>query len=296
MRCLIVGADGSIGSALALALGRRGHDAVTTTRRARAAAHHSISLDLADPLPDLPEVDVAVICAAMTRLEDCRRNPDLARRVNVTAPLELSRSLIRGGSRVILLSTAAVFDGNRAHVEESARPMPRSAYGRLKAEAEARLLDLGPLASVLRLTKVLMPNAGILSEWIAQLGEGRTVRALSDRRLAPLTVAHAVHAITALIEHGEGGIYHASGAADLSYAEAARFLARRIGVGSDRVEAVRAADEHESELMPFTSLETGRLSRLSGFAAPEPLDVLQDVYEREMDAARQARESRAGAV
>jgi dTDP-4-dehydrorhamnose reductase len=296
MRCLIVGADGSIGGALALALGRGRHNVVTTTRRPRAAAHNAIFLDLAAPLPDLPEVDVAVICAAMARLEDCRRNPELARRVNVTAPLELGRSLIRIGARVILLSTAAVFDGNSAHVEESAKPMPRSAYGRLKAEAEARLLDLGPLALVLRLTKVLMPDAGILSEWIAQLAEGKTVRALSDRRVAPLTVAHAVHAITALIEHGGSGIYHASGTTDLSYEEAARFLARRIGVGGDRVEAVRAVDEHEAELMPFTSLDTGRLSRLSGFAAPEPLDVLHDVYGREMAAARQARESRAGAV
>ncbi len=296
MRCLIIGADGSIGSALALELGRRGHDVVTTTRRARATAHGSVFLDLAGTLPDLPQVDVAVICAAMARLEECRREPELARQVNVAAPLELGRSLTRAGARVILLSTAAVFDGNQAHIEESATPLPRSAYGLLKAEAEARLLDLGPLASALRLTKVLKPNAGLLSQWIAQLGDGKTVRALSDRRLCPLTVAHAVHAIAAVIENGEGGIYHASGAADLSYADAARFLARRVGVTGDCVEAVRAVDENEAELMPFTSLATGRLSRLSGFVPPKSLDVLQDVYEHEMDAARQARKSRAGAV
>ena len=296
MRCLIIGADGSIGGALALALGRRGHGVVTTTRRTEAARHGSIFLDLARPLPDLPEVDVAIICAAMARLDECRRDGELAQRVNVTAPLELGRSLVRAGARVILLSTAAVFDGNEAHVEESAKPRPRSAYGQLKAEAEARLLDLGSLVSVLRLTKVLTPNAGVLSQWIAQLGDGKTVRALSDRRLSPLTVAHAVDAITALIENGVGGIYHASGAADISYADAARFVARGIGVASDRVEAVHAVEENETELMPFTSLATGRLSRLSGFVAPEPLSVLGDVYGREMEAVRHVRASRAPAV
>jgi dTDP-4-dehydrorhamnose reductase len=149
---------------------------------------------------------------------------------------------------------------------------------------------------VLRLTKVLTPNAGILSQWIAQLGDGKTVRALSDRRLSPLTIAHAVDAIAALIENGEGGIYHASGAADVSYADAARFVARGIGVASDRVEAVRAVEENETELMPFTSLATGRLSRLSGFAPPEPLSVLGDVYGREMEAVRHVRASSAHAV
>ena len=80
MRCLIVGADGSIGGAMALALGRRGHNVIATTRRAQAVAHDQIFLDLAGPLPDLPGVDVAVVCAAMTRLEECRREPELARR------------------------------------------------------------------------------------------------------------------------------------------------------------------------------------------------------------------------
>jgi dTDP-4-dehydrorhamnose reductase len=296
MRCLIIGADGSIGGALALALGRRGHGVVATTRRTQAARHGSIFLDLVRPLPELPEVDVAIICAAMARLEECRRDGELAQLVNVTAPLELGRSLVRAGARVIQLSTAAVFDGNEAHVEESAKPRPRSAYGQFKAEAEARLLDLGSLVSVLRLTKVLAPNAGVLSQWIAQLGDGKTVRALSDRRLSPLTVAHAVDAITDLIENGEGGIYHASGAADVSYADAARFVARGIGVASDRVEAVRAVEENETELMPFTSLATSRLSRLSGFVAPEPLGVLGDVYGREIEAVRHVRASRAAAV
>jgi len=298
MRCLIIGADGTFGGALSLALGRRGHGVITTTRRTQADRDDSILLDLAGPLPALPRADVAVICAAMARLDECRNHPELARRVNVTAPFELAKSLVRGGTRVILLSTAAVFDGNKAHVEESEKPLPRSAYGRLKAEAEARLLELGPLVCVLRLTKVVKPTAGLLSQWIAELGDGKKVRALSDRRFCPLAVAHAVDAMMALIENGQGGVYHASAAVDVSYADAARFLARHVGVASGKVEAVRAADSglNEAELMPFTSLSCRRLSQLAGFVAPQPLDVLQDVYGHELDAAKHARENRVGAL
>lgn len=288
MRCLIIGADGSLGGPLSLALGRLGHEVVATTRRCAPAGRDRLHLDLAEPLPELPKVDVAVICAAMARFEECRRVPELAYRVNVAAPLELSRSLTQAGARVILLSTSAVFDGHTPYARESERPAPQSAYGRFKAEAEARLLELGPAVSVLRLTKVLKPGTGLLSQWIARLGEGERVRAFDDHRFCPLQVADVIDAVIAVIESKEGGIFHVSGGADVSYFEAARFLARRIGVAEDRVEAVHAVENglDERELLSFSSLATDRLSRLAGFVPPEPLDVLQQVYGREIDAAQ----------
>jgi dTDP-4-dehydrorhamnose reductase len=256
----------------------------------------SLPLDLAGKLPLMPEADVAVICAAMARFEDCRRYPELAHRVNVAAPLELGRSLTQAGARVILLSSSVVFDCRKPHVSESEQPMPASAYGRLKAEAEAGLLDLGPLVSVLRLTKVVRPNVGILSGWISSLGKGETIRAFEDHRFCPLTVEQVVDAIVALIENGEGGIYHVSGAADVSYADSARFLAQRIGATNELVEAVRGIENGlaEGDLTPFTSLATGRLSRLTGFVPPEPFDVLQGVYGRKIYQAREMLAARAG--
>jgi hypothetical protein len=41
-----------------------------------------------------------------------------------------------------------------------------------------------------------------------------------------------------------------------------------------------------AELTRFTSLACGRLTCLTGFVPPAPLDVLQHVYGPEIDAAR----------
>jgi len=297
MRCLIIGVDGSFGGALSRSLQGLGHEVVATTRRRDRAGEH-LFLDFAAPLPVLPQADVAIICAAMARLDDCRRYPELAHRVNVAAPLELARTLAQAGSRVILLSTSSVFGCLAPHVEESAGPAPRSAYARLKAEAEARLLELGPPIAVLRLTKVVKPHSGLLSEWIRQLGDGRPVRAFDDSRFCPLTVAHVVDGITAVIEGGLGGIYHLSGAADVSYAAAAIFLARRVGAANDLVEPVHSVDSGlpYEELTPFTSLATSRLSRLNGFVPPDAFEVLQGVYAPEIAAARIALAAHQGSV
>jgi dTDP-4-dehydrorhamnose reductase len=297
MRCLIVGVDGSFGCALSRSLQRLGHEVVATTRRRDRASEH-LFLDLAAPLPALPQVNVAVICAAISRLDECRRYPELAHRVNVTAPLELARTLTEAGSRVILLSTSSVFGCFAPHVEENAGSAPRSAYARLKAEAEARLLELGSQITVLRLTKVVKPHSGLLSEWIRQLGDGRPVRAFDDSRFCPLTVAHVVDAIAAVIEGGQDGVYHVSGAADVSYAAAAKFLAQRIGAANDLVQPVHGVDSGlpYEELTPFTSLATSRLSRLNGFVPPEAFEVLQDVYAPEAAAARIALAAHQGSV
>jgi dTDP-4-dehydrorhamnose reductase len=297
MRCLIIGVDGSFGGALRQSLLRLGHEVVATTRRRGQAADHLL-LDLAAPLPSLPQVDVAVICAAMARLEDCRRHPELAHRINVTAPVELGRALTHAGARVIMLSTSSVFGCLSPHVEETAPTMPRSAYARLKAEGEGRLLELGSGVTVLRLTKVVKPHTGLLSDWIRQLGEGQPVRAFDDSRLCPLTVAHVVDAITAVIEARENGIFHVSGAADVSYAEAATFFAQHIGAGKDLVEPMHGVDSGlpEAELTPFTSLATGRLSRLNGFIPPDAFAVLQDVYGPEIAAARMALSAPEGSI
>jgi dTDP-4-dehydrorhamnose reductase len=297
MRCLIIGVDGSFGGALSRSLQGLGHEVVATTRRRDCAGKH-LFLDLAAPLPVLPQVNVAVICAAMARLDDCRRYPELAHRVNVTAPLELARTLTEAGSRVILLSTSAVFGCLAPHVEESAGPAPRSAYARLKAEAEARLLELSPQMAVLRLTKVVKPNSGLLSEWIRHLGDGRPVRAFDDSRFCPLTVAHVVDAVAAVIEGSQGGVYHVSGAADVSYAAAAKFFAQRIGVVNDLVEPVHGVDSGlpNEELTPFTSLATSRLSWLNGFVPPEAFEVLQNVYAPEIAAARIAPAAHQGSI
>lgn len=297
MRCLIIGVDGSFGGALSRSLQSLGHEVVATTRRRDGAADH-LFLDLGAPLPALPRVDVAVICAAMARLDECRRYPELAHRVNVAAPLELARALTQAGTRVILLSTSSVFGCLTPHVEENAGPAPRGVYAGLKAEAEARVLELGPLISVLRLTKVVKPNSGLLSDWIRHLGEGSAVRAFDDSRFCPLTIAHVVDAITAVIEGGQGGIYHVSGAADVSYAEAAMFFAQRIGAAHGLVQPVQGVDSGMpyEELTPFTSLATSRLSQINGFVPPGAFEVLEDVYGPEIAAARTAQAAHEGSI
>jgi dTDP-4-dehydrorhamnose reductase len=279
---LIVGADSEIGSALAGALVRRGDAVIGTTRR-RSPASHQFFLDLAAPdaaSADLPQADVVVFCAAIAKFSECRNDPDRAYRVDVATPVALARRLTAAGTRVVLLSTSAVFDGRVPHRRADDATCPKSAYGRFKAKAEAGLLDLGTAASVLRLTKVIAPRMPLFAGWAENLRRGYPIRAFSDLYFCPIGLHEAVEALLTVIDDQQGGIYQVSGGDDLSYAEAAHYLAHWLNADPGSIETGLATDHGVpcEEILRHTSLDTRRLSALTGFSPRSPQSVLTGAW------------------
>jgi dTDP-4-dehydrorhamnose reductase len=288
MRVVIVGADGLIGNALHASLSGRGHTVFGTTRRPGNAGHKDrIFLDLcASTLPTIPAADVAIVCAAMSRFADCRNYPDQARQVNVSAPLMIAEQIGEKGGRVLLLSSSVVFDCSSPHAMADQPTAPCSAYGRLKAEAEAGILAAG--GTVLRLTKVVTPGAGRLAHWVSALERGQIVRAFEDHRFCPIKLECVLDAIGAIADQKSRGVFQLSGAEDISYADAARHLADRLGIPDDRVEGTLAVDNGvpENEVTPYTSLDTSRLSALFGYRPLHPRQVIDDVFAASIATAR----------
>jgi dTDP-4-dehydrorhamnose reductase len=283
LRVLVIGADGTIGSALSSKLLGLGYNVFNTTRRKSVrGSTQSVFLNLAEPVicvDHLPDVDVAIICAAISSFADCRTRPDLARQVNVISTSLLARQLMDRGTFVVRLSSSAVFDCLAPHVLADQEPNPRSVYGRLQADAEAVMLGLGINGGILRLTKVITPDSSLIKEWVRLLLKGQSIEAFTDHTLCPLSLPSAIEAATAVLRSRQGGIFQVSGSRDISYAELARHLARRLDVPVARVIPVRALQRGipENEVTPFTSMDTTRLTRLTGFIPPDPFTVIDDV-------------------
>lgn len=284
LRVLIIGIDSVISKALGEALTARGDTVFGTTRRAATVdGRRRLWLDLEKieaPQTALPAADITVFCAAKARYAECRLDPVLARGLNVEATVGLARRLVDQGSRVLLLSTSAVFDGSRPHRRAEEPTGSASLYGKLKAEAEAGFLTLGATASILRLTKLVTPKVPLFADWITTLAAGRSIRAFADLRFCPVPLDHVVAALHAAIADRGGGIYQVSGSEDITYAEAARHLALRLHAPSYLVEVASAADHGipPEEILAHTSLDTSRLSALTGFRPPSPFAVLDSVF------------------
>jgi dTDP-4-dehydrorhamnose reductase len=270
---LVIGADGFLGGALVRRLRAIGEPVTGTTRRTPTGDSSRLFLDLSEqqanwrcPCP----VGVSVICAGVTKLNDCHRDPGGTAYINVVRTLQLASDLVSQGAFVIYISSNAVFDGSVPYREPDAATLPVTEYGRQKAQAEKQLLQLGDLVSVVRFTKVLGPESQPFNEWGRSLRSGRPIHPFSDAVLAPVGLDFAVNVLHRVGKARLSGIVQVSGDRDVSYAEAARWGASQLGADADLVQPVeRSRLQHCIEPMPaHTTLNTDRLKSALALEPP----------------------------
>ena len=229
---LVVGGDGLIGRELGRALEKSGVHVVSTSRRNGAA---DIDLDLSLPFntAQLPRVDVAYLCAGISRFAICEQDPVLARRVNVTAQLDLAKHFFLQGVHVVFLSSNAVFDGLDEAPAEDALMNPTSVYGKLKAGGERGLTTLAGQSSgslsIVRLTKVLSINVPLIENWVSKIKTSQKFKAFSDQMLSPISLAYTVEGLRRCGDVKLNGVCHLSGEAELNYHAFAKALATSFG-------------------------------------------------------------------
>jgi dTDP-4-dehydrorhamnose reductase len=278
---LVVGADSMIGSALLRALRASGRRAIGTSRRRSMAGSDTLYLDLcaAPERWDGPPVSVAYLCAAVARLDACRRDPAGSAHVNIDGACRLARALAAAGAFVLYLSTNQVFDGTLPYRRPNEAPFPLSEYGRQKAAAERKIIELGDKAAVLRLTKVLGDHVPLFAGWTAALGRGERIRPFADMWMAPLSIDSVTLALARLGGQRRPGIFHLSGDYDISYADAARMAAQMLGADLSLIEpiATRQADPAADVPPRHTTLDMAGLPATLGMTLPGLAATLRPV-------------------
>lgn len=281
VKYLVLGGDGLIGSHLVKKLRSFGLNVVATTRRVSEQSATSIYLDFSSDLSswDYPaNIKIAFLCAGITSMASCEKEPQISQLVNVTNTLVLAKKLYTSGTRIIFLSSNAVFDGTIAYQEEDGKCSPSTEYGRQKVSVEKELTALsggsGSIA-VIRLSKVLTARSGIAAEFIKRFNIGETCQALDDIRISPVSIPYVLKTLIAVAETKWSGIFHLSGAEEMTYAEFARRLAVYFGANqnlakplSSKVAGVNALFRPE-----HPALGMKRTSELIG-VAPEKTDDL----------------------
>jgi dTDP-4-dehydrorhamnose reductase len=222
---------------------------------------------------------VAYLCAAVAALRDCRNEPERTAKVNVRNTVALAKTLAANGTRIVFPSTSLVFDGSHPFARADEPVCPRTEYGRQKAEAERQLLALGELTCIVRLTKVIGPEMPLLKGWVDALQKGEAIHPFSDVVMSPLSLPFVAEVLCRTAESGVSGIVQVSGNTDITYEQAARYVAGRIGAKEDLVQPVESGNSGTNlEFVPsHTTLDTSRLSGVLGLATPDVWPALDFV-------------------
>src|SRR6202140_5603810 len=176
-----------------------------------------------------------VLAAAYTNVDECESHPDLAFAVNREGAVYVAKAAKQTGAKLLFLSSDYVFDGKKSCPYEAGDARnPQSVYGRSKAEAETRLLEVLPECCIARTSWLFGTGGKCFPDTILKLAATRpALDVVNDQRGCPTYSVDLARAIIALCRKNSNGIVHVTNAGDCSWFEFAREIVKDAGPATE---------------------------------------------------------------
>lgn len=204
MRIAITGSSGQLGQALQEAFAAH-------TLLAMRRPDHDITL--LGPLVDALRAfapEVVIHAAALTDVDGCERNPDLAYSVNVVGTRNVAVAAQQCGAALVYISSDYVFAGDRQEPYwEYDRPDPQSVYARTKWAGEQVVRDLMTRFYIVRVAWLYGDGPRNFVKTVLRLAAERgALRMVTDEVGSPTYARDVAQALTRLLAQPAYGIYH----------------------------------------------------------------------------------------
>lgn len=231
MKVLVFGRSGQVATELAA------FDGARTLSRAEA--------DLSDPAAcaaviAATDADAIINAAAYTAVDKAEEDRASAQLVNGDAPGAMAQAAAARGIPFVHISTDYVFDGSGTtpwRPEDATGPL--GAYGATKLAGEDGVRGAGGTYAILRTAWVFSAHGNNFVKTMLRLGAERDALSIVADQIGGPTpardIAHACMGVAkALLDDpSKSGIYHFSGAPDVSWADFARRIFDRAGLQVD---------------------------------------------------------------
>jgi len=203
---------------------------------------HSIHTALAEFRPD-----AVIHCAAMTAVDRCESQADLAYRINAIGSANTAISCHRHHARLIAVSTDYVFSGSleRPYHEWDA-PGPRTVYGASKLAGEQAIRSHCPDHLITRVAWLYGPGGPSFVHSMLELGAqaGEPLKVVNDQIGNPTSTAAVAERLKDLLQAPWAGTFHLTCEGEATWYQFAQ--------------AIFAARGLERPLLPCTSKEFPR--------------------------------------
>lgn len=292
MRILIPGASGLLGANVALEAVSAGHTVFGVGNRSplnteRHPSFTGLTANLLDPgelsrVLEQTQPDWVINCAALANLEDCEKDPVLARRINSEFPGILAEQCRRGGARLLHVSTDAIFDGQKGDYTETDEPHPLNVYAQSKLDGERAVADANPNALIARVNLFGFSPSGrrsLAEFFLYNLMEGKPLKGFTDVFFCPMLVNDIAHIFFKMLAAELSGLYHVFSAEALSKYDFGVRIARRFGLDAGLIAPVSVSDGGlVAARSPNLRMDVHKLSTALGEDLPTFSPMLERFY------------------
>jgi len=160
--------------------------------------------------------DVVIHTAALTNVDLCEINTNLADTVNVGGIKNIVEGCKNINSKLIYISTSFVFNGKKSKYTEDDKTSPSTYYGITKSQGENLVKNSGLKYLILRTDQPYCwvekwQHSNSVLRVLQTLKTGRTMKEVVDWYNTPTYVPDFVYATKQLIDEGQQGIFHLVG-------------------------------------------------------------------------------------
>ncbi|MEM1890661.1 MAG: dTDP-4-dehydrorhamnose reductase [Pyrobaculum sp.] len=220
MKILVTGSGGLLGRKIVETAVERGYQVFAVYRERPPPAGVSIRMDLGEveKISELARIkpDVVIHAAAITNVDSCELNRELAWRINAEVTARLVQ--IFPEAHFIYVSTDYVFDGESGQYREGDPPNPINYYGYTKLRGEEYVRTYSKKWTIARTSAVYGwgPRENFATWLIDSLKKGVEVRVVVDQYVSPTLNTNLAEMLLDIAERGLTGVIHTAGASRVS--------------------------------------------------------------------------------
>ena len=275
---LIIGGDSGIGSVLYEYLRSKLRlNVAKTSRRSEKIQKDVFQFDLLSHsnLWELPTAKCVLIAAAVTNIARCEENLQESQAINTKAPINIAKWCNDHNSKVVFLSSIAVFGNNIDKKSKLKFPDPSTAYGYQKLTAERGIAESNPNHLIIRMGKILPHSFPLFESWIADLQLNRPIKPFSELFVAPLHELMVTNLIARLVNSQiSGETFNLTARDSLAYSEIARIIAEYLNFDTNLIRAVPSSIDSLLWKPAIAHMDCKKISQLLEVELPLTKDVV----------------------
>jgi dTDP-4-dehydrorhamnose reductase len=238
MKYLVTGSTGLVGTQVVKDLMELNHQVYSCYHNIKPDRGIAIQLDLTNQnkIIDILEKikpDRIIHLAAMTSVDLCETEKDLATKINEKATEILATQASKQNTFFVYVSTDYVFDGTKKLKKENDTPNPLCFYGKSKLAGELALNNLASSYSIARTSTPfgLHKTKKSFPLWVKEnLEAKKEISVLTDQFTSPTYVPNLSKMLIEIATRQITGIIHLAGATRISRYELAEMIADKLNL------------------------------------------------------------------
>jgi dTDP-4-dehydrorhamnose reductase len=249
VKLLITGASGLLGTKLCEIALRKNHEIYSAYSQHKPLYGTPVELNILNRKAeqrtlDKIKPDAVVHAAALTDVDKCELEKELAWKTNVEATNNLARLCKERDVFLVYVSTDYVFDGEKGMYEETDKPASINYYGftKLKGEEAVEALDNHCIArgSVIYGSTPATGKTNFALWLLDKLERKEEAKIVTDQWNSPTLNVNMAEMIVETLEKRTNGIFHLAGATRLSRYEFAEQIAKTYNLDTKYITPVQS--------------------------------------------------------